>query len=157
MDDRKGWQERVRDICADGVTWWWWWSKITIIPFKPSGLAQVNSKTDCCQKQQVPECVWNSWNLQIQTEKWVNSTVKIHQGVGECATPFPGLLPFTLDMYLIMLSVKHRVPFFESLVWLDLGLNPGILDHWWETKILTSLSKKDDQQVWPESCSSKNK
>ena len=25
MDNRKGWQERVRDICADGVTWWWWW------------------------------------------------------------------------------------------------------------------------------------
>ena len=24
MDDREGWQERVRDICADGVTWWWW-------------------------------------------------------------------------------------------------------------------------------------
>ena len=24
MDDREGWQERVRDIRADGVTWWWW-------------------------------------------------------------------------------------------------------------------------------------
>ena len=23
MDDREGWQERVRDIHADGVTWWW--------------------------------------------------------------------------------------------------------------------------------------
>ena len=23
MDDREGWQERVRDIRADGVTWWW--------------------------------------------------------------------------------------------------------------------------------------
>ena len=23
MDDRKGWQERVRDIRADGTTWWW--------------------------------------------------------------------------------------------------------------------------------------
>ena len=28
-----------------------------------------------------------------------------HQGVGEGATPFPGLLHFTLDPYLIMLSV----------------------------------------------------
>ena len=27
-------------------------------------------------------------------------------GVGEGATPFPGLLHFTLDAYLIMLSVK---------------------------------------------------
>ena len=26
MDDREGWQERVRDICADSMTWcWWWW------------------------------------------------------------------------------------------------------------------------------------
>ena len=24
MDDREGWRERVRDICAGGVTWWWW-------------------------------------------------------------------------------------------------------------------------------------
>ena len=23
MDDREGWQERVRDICADSETWWW--------------------------------------------------------------------------------------------------------------------------------------
>ena len=32
-------------------------------------------------------------------------------GVG--ATPFPGWLHFTLDPYLIMLSVKHQVPFFK--------------------------------------------
>ena len=25
MDDREGWRERVRDICADSVIWWWWW------------------------------------------------------------------------------------------------------------------------------------
>ena len=24
IDDREGWQERVRDICADGATWWWY-------------------------------------------------------------------------------------------------------------------------------------
>ena len=30
----------------------------------------------------------------------------------------------------------HQVPFFESLVWLDLGLNPSLPDHWW---ILYSL------------------
>ena len=28
MDDREGWWERVRDICADCVTWWWWWSRL---------------------------------------------------------------------------------------------------------------------------------
>ena len=31
----------------------------------------------------------------------------LHQGVGEGTTPFPGLLHFTLDPYLIMLSVKQ--------------------------------------------------
>ena len=31
----------------------------------------------------------------------------LHQGVGEGTTPFPGLLHFTLDTYLIMLSVKQ--------------------------------------------------
>ena len=25
MDDRAGWQESVREIRADCVTWWWWW------------------------------------------------------------------------------------------------------------------------------------
>ena len=25
MDDRDGWQERVREICAGGATWWWLW------------------------------------------------------------------------------------------------------------------------------------
>ena len=25
---------------------------------------------------------------------------------------------------------QHQVPFFESLVWLNLRLNPGLLDHW---------------------------
>ena len=25
MDDREGWQEKVRDIRADGATWSWWW------------------------------------------------------------------------------------------------------------------------------------
>ena len=24
IDNRTGWWERVRDICADGATWWWW-------------------------------------------------------------------------------------------------------------------------------------
>ena len=25
IDDKDGWRERVRDICADGTTWWWRW------------------------------------------------------------------------------------------------------------------------------------
>ena len=31
----------------------------------------------------------------------------LHLGVGEGATPFPGLLHFTLNPYLLMLSVKQ--------------------------------------------------
>ncbi len=31
----------------------------------------------------------------------------LHRGVGEGASPFPGLLHFTLDTYLIMLSVEQ--------------------------------------------------
>ena len=25
IEDMLGWTERVRDICADCMTWWWWW------------------------------------------------------------------------------------------------------------------------------------
>ena len=39
-----------------------------------------------------------------------------------------------------MLNVKHQVPFFESLVSLDLGLNLSLPDHW---KTLYSLGQ------WP--------
>ena len=37
----------------------------------------------------------------------LGNTILLHQGIGEGATPFPGLLYFTLDPYLIMLSVKQ--------------------------------------------------
>ena len=40
MDDREGWWERVRDICADGATWWWWWQPVKEkenSKFKPKG------------------------------------------------------------------------------------------------------------------------
>ena len=55
----------------------------------------------------------------------------LHRGVREGATPFPGLLHFSLDPYLIMLSVKQgsiKCHFFESLVRLDLGLNLSLPD-----------------------------
>ena len=42
------------------------------------------------------------------------------------------MIHFTLDTYLIMPSVKQGSikNHFESLVWLNLGLNPGLPDHW---------------------------
>ena len=30
MDDRKGWRQRIREICTGGATWWWWWWMINI-------------------------------------------------------------------------------------------------------------------------------
>ena len=43
------------------------------------------------------------------------------------------MLHITLDLHLIVLSVKQggiKYHFFESLVFLNLGLNPGRADHW---------------------------
>ena len=45
-------------------------------------------------------------------------------------TPFLGLLHFTLDTYLISLSVKQGGIKYH-LVWRNLGFNPSLLDHWW--------------------------
>ena len=49
-------------------------------------------------------------------------SILLHRGVGEGATPFPGLLHFTLDSYLILLSVKQGgfMYHFKSL-WYDVN------------------------------------
>ena len=47
-----------------------------------------------------------------------------HQGVGEGATPFPGLLHFTLDPYLIMLSVKQGSIKYHFLSMTRPGIDP---------------------------------
>ena len=55
----------------------------------------------------------------------------LHQDVGESATPFLGLLHFTLDNTLYCCYArKDQVPFLKSLVGCDLGLNPCLPDHW---------------------------
>ena len=46
---------------------------------------------------------------------------------------FPWITLLTLDPYLMMLRCqarKYKVPFFKSLVWLDLVLNPGLPGPW---------------------------
>ena len=45
MDDREEWQERVKDICADNVTWWWWWS-ILEKGMNPFVFSDVNCRVD---------------------------------------------------------------------------------------------------------------
>ena len=59
----------------------------------------------------------------VQSDQKAPFLIALYRGVGESATPFPGLLHFTLDPYLI-------IPFFEFLVWLDQGLNPNLPNHW---------------------------
>ena len=44
----------------------------------------------------------------------------LHRGVEEGATPFPGLLHFTLDPYLIMLSAKQgSIEYHFLSLWYD--------------------------------------
>ena len=47
---------------------------------------------------------------------------------------YPWSLPYNAECQVR----QRRVPFFESLVWLDVGLNPGFPDNWW---ILWPLGK----------------
>ena len=60
------------------------------------------------------------------------------QGVGEGATPFPGLLHFTLDPYLIMLSVKQgsiKYHFLKSLVALWVVCSPMVWETWVQSQV----------------------
>ena len=63
---------------------------------------------------------------------------------------FPGIDPLYPWSFLIM---RHRVPFFESLIWLNLGLNPGLPDHWrtvysiWQICNLQSKSTRNGQFI----------
>ena len=52
MDDRDGWKERIREICAVRATWWWWWWWWYI----------MKNKT-----------LWyRNWAWQINTDEWEN-------------------------------------------------------------------------------------
>ena len=59
----------------------------------------------------------------------------LHQCVGEGATPFPGLLHFTLDPYLIMLSVKqggikyHFLSLWYDFTWDQTQVSRAIGEH----------------------------
>ena len=39
---------------------------------------------------------------------------------------YPWYIPYITEC----LARRYQVPFLKSLVWYDLGLNPGLLDHW---------------------------
>ena len=60
----------------------------------------------------------------------IATTVRCRRG----SYSFSWIAPLTLDLYHIIMRVKQwgiKYHFFESLVWLNLGLNPNLLDHWW--------------------------
>ena len=41
------------------------------------------------------------------------------------------LYPWSVPYITECQARRHQVPFLMSLVWRDLGLNPGLSDHWW--------------------------
>ena len=43
MNGRERWRERVRDICASGMTWWWWWNDNNDSPLNNSERASQTS------------------------------------------------------------------------------------------------------------------
>ena len=56
-------------------------------------------------------------------------------GVGEGGTPFPGILPFTLDLHLIVLGAKQGGIKYHFL---SFWIKPGVPDHW---RTLNSLGQ----------------
>ena len=48
---------------------------------------------------------------------------------------YPWSIPYSAEC----LAKRHQVPFFESLVWLDLRLNPGLPDHWQTTVLMSRV------------------
>ena len=82
----------------------------------------------------------------------------LHRGVGEDATTFSGVLHFTLDTYLIMMSVKQgsiMYHFLSFLVWLDPVFNfdpPGrwrTLYHWYISNDISHLFAPIVYSIWP--------
>ena len=70
----------------------------------------------------------------------------LHQGVGEGATPFPGLLHFTLDPYLIMLSVKQggiKYHFWYDSTWDWTQVSRAI------GELIIIVSKWMNCSIWP--------
>ena len=62
----------------------------------------------------------------------------LHRGVREGTTPFPGLLHFTLDTYLILLIKRYQVPFLKyDPTWELTQVSHTISEHFTHKRILT--------------------
>ena len=124
MNDKEEWRERVRDIRATSAIWWWWYIYIYICMLAGIYLYRY---------MYIYTSKWSRWPWSRMAWR-LHFQLLPHRCVGKGTIPFPGLLQFTLDPYLITLSVMQggiKYLFFQSLVWLDLGLNPGFPDDWW--------------------------
>ena len=62
----------------------------------------------------------------------------------ESVTPFPGLLHFILDLYLIMLSVKQGHTKYHFWVF---GMNQPGIEPWYSGPLGNSLKKEQNKQV----------
>ena len=73
MDDRDGWWERVREICAGSVTWWWhnfYWLFVPLT-YWPSTELSIKRCT-CVNKQKNSGRRW-AWNNNITRHRWLES------------------------------------------------------------------------------------
>ena len=63
MNDREKWRERIKDICASGMTWWWWWllcGKGVGVYYCPSWLGNcvfMHLCTYVCMNECIDECL----------------------------------------------------------------------------------------------------
>ena len=76
----------------------------------------------------------------------------LHWGVGEGATPFPGLLHFTLDPYLIMLSAKQGGIKYHWVFMTWSGIEPPKEKLMWLECIISIeiwITQSDLSRAWP--------
>ena len=66
MNDREGWQERVKDVRTDSVTWWWWWGYEYYLMMILS-LKIANLKCSCNSRHKIKSWtfVWINLNLYV--------------------------------------------------------------------------------------------
>ena len=70
--------------------------------------------------------------IKLTDQSWRQPKDSLSNSYSGGATPFLELLqsPLTHTFYAECWGRRHQVPFLESLVWLNLELNPSLLGHW---------------------------
>ena len=79
-------------------------------------------------------CFFKKIKVKLMTLFEGDPKAHLRWGIGEGAILYPWSLSYIAECY----AKRHQVPFFESLVWLNQGLNTGLPGHW---RTLYSLSK----------------